>query len=116
MLLESLRDEQQNPVVYDSELADVIGHEVEDASVAEPMGEGGRPCSMRRRAAGESPHRHHAGRRQSARAGRAAAPQAGFTRTTIATYVMRERATRRLKLPEYWTETPDGALVKEIDR
>ena len=39
VLLESLREEQQNPVVYDSELADVIGHEVEDASVAEPMGE-----------------------------------------------------------------------------
>ncbi len=63
-LLESLRDEQQNPVVYDSELADVIRHEVEDASVTEQMGEQEQTLLDARRTPGESPHRHHAGRRQ----------------------------------------------------
>lgn len=106
VLLESLRDEQHNPVVYNSELADVVGHQLEDASSGEPMGEHERRTLLN--ALADLPENYLIaimlvdGKGMSYEE---AAAASGFTKTTIATYVMRARAAVRLKLPDYWTES-----------
>jgi len=106
VLLESLRDEQHNPVVYDSELADVVGRELEDASSSEPVGERERQTLLN--ALAELPENYLIaimlvdGKGMSYEE---AAAASGFTKATIATYVMRARAAVRLKLPDYWTES-----------
>jgi RNA polymerase sigma factor (sigma-70 family) len=104
VLLESLRDEQHNPVVYNSELADLVGSELEDATSGEPMGEHERQTLFN--ALADLPENYLIaimlvdGKGMSYEE---AAAASGFTKATIATYVMRARAALRLKLPDYWT-------------
>jgi RNA polymerase sigma factor (sigma-70 family) len=105
VLLESLRDEQHNPVVYNSELADAVGGELEDASSGEPIGEQERQTLLN--ALADLPENYLIaitlvdGKGMSYEE---AAAASGFTKATIATYVMRARAALRLKLSDYWTE------------
>lgn len=105
VLLESLRDEQHSPVVYDSELADIVGRELQDVSAGEPMGERERQILLD--ALADLPENYLIaimlvdGKGMSYEE---AAAASGFTKATIATYVMRARAALRLKLPDYWTE------------
>jgi len=106
VLLESFRDEQNNPVVYDSELADVVGGELEDASCGEPMGEHERQTLLN--ALADLPESYLIAIMLVDGQGMSyeeAAAASGFTKATIATYVMRARAALRLKLPDYWTES-----------
>ncbi len=90
---------------YDSELAELVGREVEDASLAEPMGEQERQTLLD--ALADLPENYLIALMLVDGKGMSyeeAAAASGFTKTTIATYVMRARAALRLKLPDYWTE------------
>jgi RNA polymerase sigma-70 factor (ECF subfamily) len=106
VLLESLRDEQHNPVVYNSDLAELVGRELEDTSPREPMGERERQLLLD--ALADLPENYLIaimlvdGKGMSYEE---AAAASGFTKATIATYVMRARADLRLKLPDFWTES-----------
>jgi RNA polymerase sigma-70 factor (ECF subfamily) len=106
VLLESLRDEQRNPVVYDSELAELACRELEDPSITEPMAERERQVLLD--ALADLPENYRIAIMLVDGKGMSydeAAAASGFTKATIATYVMRARAALRLKLPDYWTES-----------
>lgn len=106
VLCESLGDEQHNPVVFDSELADDCASGLEDQSqeaLADRLGE--------RRdivdALSKLPKNHLLAIMLVDGKGMSyaeAAAASGFTTTTIATYVMHARATLRQILPDYWTD------------
>jgi DNA-directed RNA polymerase specialized sigma24 family protein len=103
-LCESLGDEQHNPVVYNSALADVLAEATSDESsvpMADRLGEERDIVD----ALSLLPESHLLAIMLVDGQGMSyaeAAQASGYTPATIATYVMHARAALRKMLPDYW--------------
>lgn len=104
VLCESLGEEQHNPVVYNSELAEVVAEAVPEESslpMADRLGEQRDIVD----ALSTLPESHLLAIMLVDGQGMSyaeAAEASGYTPATIATYVMHARAALRKRLPDYW--------------
>jgi RNA polymerase sigma-70 factor (ECF subfamily) len=107
VLLESLSGEQHNPVVYDSDLVDALAQNAEDPSL-EPLEDRFGHQQELIDALSQLPEAHLLAITLVDGQGMSyeeAAKASGFTKATIATYVMHARASLRQILPDYWSDT-----------
>lgn len=105
VLLESLSAEKNNPVVYSSDLLDALTQEAEDTSL-EPLAERLGQREELIGALSKLPEAHLLAIALVDGQGMSyeeAAKASGFTKSTIATYVMQGRASLRLILPGRWS-------------
>jgi RNA polymerase sigma-70 factor (ECF subfamily) len=107
VLCESLGNEQHNPVVYNSDLVDALVDSAEDASL-EPLADRIGDQQEIVEALSKLPENHVIAIMLVDGQGMSyeeAAKASGFTKNTIATYVMHARASLRQILPGYWSDS-----------
>ena len=106
VLCEALGDEYHSPVVYSSALLDTLADGTEDTSLR-PLAERVATQQDVLEALTKLPENHLIAIMLVDGQGMSyeeAAEASGFTKNTIATYVMHARAALRLSLPDYWSD------------